>query len=174
MTFSRDPPGSALRARRRVAAKRRSSLSLLPAPAAATAAVAATTTAAAAVAAAATATAPVLARPGLVDGEVTAAGELAVQGGDGRLRLLVRLHLHEAEPFRAPGVTVHDDLGRLHGPVGREHLLQVAVGHAIIQISDVQSLAHLGLRTREQKGALPPATGRAAPQLTTLLWTGEG
>ena len=39
---------------------------------------------------------------------------------DGRLRLLVIAHLHEAEALGAAGVAVHDDLGRPHRAVFRE------------------------------------------------------
>src|SRR5688572_2519824 len=83
------------------------------------------TTAAAAEAAPAAAAAAVLAGPGLVDGQGPAVGLLAVEGGDGRLRLLVGLHLHEAEALGAAGVAVHDDLGRLHRAVGLEQLREV-------------------------------------------------
>src|SRR5205085_7591861 len=72
-----------------------------------------------------------LARPGLVDRQAAAAGLRAVERGDGGLRLLVVAHLHEAEALGAAGVPVHDHLGRLHGAVRREHLLQGAVGHLV-------------------------------------------
>src|SRR5262249_27414518 len=85
----------------------------------------------AAVPPAAAAAAAILARLGLVDGELAAVHLLAAQGGDGGLGLLVGAHLHEAEALGAVRVPVHDHLRRLHGAEGREHLLQVAAGDAI-------------------------------------------
>src|SRR5262245_9920519 len=73
----------------------------------------------------------------LVDGQSAAAHVLAVQGGGGSLRLLLRLHLHEAEAFGAAGVPVHDHLRGLHRAVRFEHLGQLAVGHAVAQVADV-------------------------------------
>jgi len=67
-----------------------------------------------------------LARPGLVDREAAAFGLLAIQGRDGDLRLLGAAHLDKAEPLRAAGVAIHDDLRRFDGPVRGEHLLQRA------------------------------------------------
>src|SRR5947209_1841442 len=69
----------------------------------------------------------VLARLGLVDGEVAALDLLAVQGGDCGLGLLVAAHLHKPKPLGPAGVPVHDDLRRLHGPVRREHLFERGV-----------------------------------------------
>src|SRR5262249_40975208 len=82
-------------------------------------------------AARATAATAVLARLRLVHGQRAAARELAVEASDGGLRLLLGLHLHEAEALGAAGVAVHDDLGRLHRAEGRAHLLQRAVGHVV-------------------------------------------
>src|SRR5262245_8957015 len=113
-------------------------------PAAVAAAAAATPAAVAAAAAAArlAAAAAVGLGPGLVDRQLAAARLLAVQGGDGRLGLLVRLHLDEPEPLGPAGVPVHDHLGRLDRAVGGEHLLQVAVGHVVVEVPDVQLLTH--------------------------------
>src|SRR5437870_10746413 len=86
---------------------------------------------AAGTAAAATGAGALLARTSLVDREGPAVFVLAVQPGDRRLRLLVVAHFNEAEAFRAAGLAVHNDLGRLNRAVRREHRLQIAVGHSI-------------------------------------------
>src|SRR5207245_1360654 len=65
-----------------------------------------------------------------------------VQRRDRRLRLLVRLHLDEAETLRSTGVPVHDDLRRFNGAVRLKHLEQVTVGHAVTQVPDIQFLTH--------------------------------
>src|SRR5438552_2424145 len=117
----------------------------LIAPAAEAAAIAAAAPAAAVAASAAgaaPAAAAVFARLGLVDRQGPAAGVLAVEGRDRCLSLLVASHLDEPEPFGTAGVPVHDHLGRLHGPVGREHRFQVGVGHPVIQVADIQLLTH--------------------------------
>src|SRR4051812_26893429 len=101
---------------RRTAPPRRPPLSV----AAAVPAAAATTAGAAA---------PALLGPGFVDRQGAAVHFLAVEGGDGRLRLLVARHLDEPEALGPAAVPVHDDLGRLHGAVGLEHLCQVGVAH---------------------------------------------
>src|SRR4051794_5349327 len=98
--------------------------------------------------ASASAAAPVLPGLGLVDGQAAAPHLLAAESRDGGLGLRVAAHLHEAEPLGAAGVPVHDDLGRLHRAVLREHLLQHAVGGVIGEVPDVQLLAHLGLREK--------------------------
>src|SRR5262249_50829715 len=98
-----------------------------------------------ATAAAVTAPAPtpaVFPRPGLVDGEGAAARLLAVQGGDGRLGLLVRLHFDEAEALGAACVPVHDDLGGFDRTVRLEHRRQVGVGYPIGQVAHIQFLTH--------------------------------
>src|SRR4051812_20397106 len=104
----------------------------------ATVAVAAASAAAAAAAAGAAASAAVAAASaaaalpwlGLVDGQAASARLLAVEAGDGGLRLRVGAHLDEAEALGAAGVAVHDDLRRLHGAEGAEQLLQFTVRHA--------------------------------------------
>src|SRR5687768_4722615 len=98
-----------------------------PASAAAAAVAAAAPAAAAAAvpAAAAAAARAVFTGLGLVDGEVAAHVVLAVEGGDGRLGLLVGGHLDEPEALGAAGVPVGDDLGALDGAVRGEQLLQV-------------------------------------------------
>src|SRR4051812_47402542 len=74
----------------------------LVAPATATATTAATEAPAAATAA----TAALGPRPCLVDGQGAAVHLLAVEGSDGRLRLLLTAHLHEAEALGAARVAV--------------------------------------------------------------------
>src|SRR5206468_959835 len=81
--------------------------------------------------------------PGLVDREGPAARLPAVEGGDGGLGLLVAAHLHEPEALGPARVPVHDHLGRLHGAVGPEHRREIAVGHAVAQVADVQLLTHV-------------------------------
>src|SRR5262245_51291942 len=88
-------------------------------------------------------------RPSLVDGQPAAFNLLLVQGGDGCLRLLVTAHLDKAEAFRAACRPVRNDLGRLDRAVRLEHVLQIAVGNAVGQISDVQLLAHFGASFRK-------------------------
>src|SRR5206468_388444 len=89
------------------------------ATAAAAAAVAAAATAAAAIAtaaaaAAAAAPAALLPRLGLVHLEVPVLVAETVEGGDGRLRLLVRGHLDEGEAARAAGLPVDDQVHVRH------------------------------------------------------------
>src|SRR5262249_26525512 len=112
-------------------------LRLVPATAAA---VAAPATAAGAAAPAA----PLGLGLGLVDRQAAAVHLLAVERLDGRLGLLVAVHLDETEPLGPARVPVHDDLGGLHGAVRLEQLQQVAVGHAVGQVAHVQLLAHGG------------------------------
>src|SRR5438132_4724343 len=85
--------------------------------------------------AAATGAGALLARTCLVDREGPAFLVLAVQPGDRRLGLLVVAHFNEAEAFRAAGLAVHDDLGRLNRAVRRKHRLQIAVGHTIRKVA---------------------------------------
>src|SRR5262249_21390394 len=79
---------------------------------------------------------------GLVDGQGAAVHLLAVEGGDGGLGLLVRLHLDEGEALGLPRVTVRDDLGRLHPAVLPEQLLQVAGGDGVGQVADIKLFPH--------------------------------
>src|SRR5262249_17254350 len=81
---------------------------------------------------------------GLVDGECSPVDLPAVQGVQGRLGLLARVQLDEAEGLGAARVPVLDDLGRLDGAVRRKQVFQIAVGHAIRQVADVQLLSHDG------------------------------
>src|SRR3954471_19512493 len=114
--------------------------------AAATAAAAPTAIAATAATATATAAATtLLAGAGLVHGEAATLEIAPVERGDGGLRLLVVAHLHEAEALGAPGVTIHDHLGGIHGAVLREHVLQIAVAKAIRQVTNVELSSHARL-----------------------------
>src|SRR5206468_7433871 len=107
-------------------------------------ATAAITTPAATAARATPAAAALLARLGLVDCQGSALDVFAVQRLNGRLGLLVRLHLHEAEPLRPASVAVHDDLRGLHRAVRREHLFERAVRNLVGKVTHIQLLAHLG------------------------------
>src|SRR5262249_17423987 len=84
-----------------------------------------------------------LPRLGLVHRQRPTVHLLAVEGGDGRLSLLVRLHLDEGEALRLAGVAVRDDLGGLHRAVLAEQLLQVAGSDRVGQVADVQFSAHV-------------------------------
>src|SRR5205807_7414198 len=103
---------------------------------------AATATATAAEATTTAATAAVLPGLGLIDRQAAAVHLFAVHRGDGGLRLLVGAHFDEAKALGTAGVAVHDDLGGLDRAVRREHLFEVAVGHAVGQVPDVQLPAH--------------------------------
>src|SRR5207244_2590255 len=59
--------------------------------------------------------APLRLRPGLVDDEVAVPEQMTVQHLDRLGRLLLRGHLHEAEPARPPCALVRDDPHRFHG-----------------------------------------------------------
>src|SRR5437762_12661231 len=95
-------------------------------------------------AATATAARALLAGTSFVDCESSTVLVLTVQAGNRRLSFLVIAHLDKAEAFRAAGVPVHDDLGRLHRAVRSKHCFQIAVGYPIREIADVQLLAHCG------------------------------
>jgi hypothetical protein len=78
-----------------------------------------------------TATATLFSWPSLVHGERPSLLVLPIQASNGCLSFLVIAHLDKAEAFRAAGVSVHDDLGRLDRPMWLKHSFQVAVGHFI-------------------------------------------
>jgi hypothetical protein len=131
------------------------SAAVATATAAATVAAAATTAAATAIAAATataaatesttpapTAAAAVFARAGFVDSEGAAAVLLAVEGGDGRLSLVIRGHLDEPEALGPPGVAIVDDLRGNHGPVLSEQLLEFRAIHLVAEVPDVKLLTH--------------------------------
>ena len=98
-------------------------------------------TAAGTTTAAATTTAALL-RAGLVYRQVTALEILAVERGDGSLRLLIAAHLDEAEALGTPGIAIGDHLRRHHRAVRGKHLLQVALVHVVAQVADVKLLTH--------------------------------
>src|SRR5205807_1219326 len=117
-------------------------ISAAPTAAAPAATVAATATAAAPAATVSAAPAPLFPGLGLVDRQVPAPVVVPVEPLDGRLRLGVRAHLHEAESLRAVRVPVDDDLGALHRAELGEQRLQVGLVHVVGQVADVKLVAH--------------------------------
>src|SRR5579871_2082859 len=83
---------------------------------AAAAAIAATTIAAAVAG-------TVLTRSGFIDRQFPTPHLSAVEGTDGRIRLIVGLHLHEAEAFGLAGVTVRNDGNRCDRAEGSKQIL---------------------------------------------------
>jgi hypothetical protein len=116
------------------------------ATAAATAAVAATTTTTAE-SATATAAAAFFARLGFVDGQSATVHVLAVHGCNSSCSFVIRTHFNEAEALASTGVTVTDHLSRHDLAVGLEHFLKFRTIDRVREIPDVQTLAHVGLRT---------------------------
>lgn len=105
---------------------------------AATAPAAITTTTPAAITTAAAAA--LVAGPGLIDGQITAAKILAVECVH---RLLATIgHLNETEAARAIRLAVHDDLCRKHLAIAAEQLLQLIRRRVVRQVSDVKLLGH--------------------------------
>ena len=84
----------------------------------------------------------VLTRLGLVDRQPTAADLVIVQTLNGRLRLAFAAHLHEAEPFTAPGTAVAHHFRALDGPELREQLLEFGVADLVGQIPNKQPRTH--------------------------------
>src|SRR5205085_10765812 len=111
-------------------------------PTAAVAASTTTTTAAAAAKPAASASRPVFARLGFVDGQRAAVVVLAVERRDGRLSLLIGAHFHETESLAASGHAVADDFSALHGSVRAKQLLEFGAINVVAQIPHIQLLAH--------------------------------
>jgi hypothetical protein len=89
--------------------------------AAATTAVAAATTAAAATAAATT----LFTRPGFVHGQGPSVVLGAVDAGNRRLGFGIASHFNKAKALASARVAVVDDLGALHRPELRKHLIQI-------------------------------------------------
>src|SRR5437588_5453571 len=83
-------------------------------------------------------------RASFIDCQRSPVDLLPVEGSDRRLSLFATVHLDKAKAFRAAGIPIHDDLGRLHRAVRRKQTLQIGVGHLIGQVSDVQLLSHAG------------------------------
>ena len=104
-------------------------------PAAATTA-AASSTASTTTTAAATRSAPptLWARPCLVHVQPTALQLSAVQICDGRFRLLMTVHFHEAKALGLARELVLDDHRRLHLSVSRKGVTQLVFGHLIGQV----------------------------------------
>src|SRR5262249_43630626 len=106
--------------------------------------------------------------PRLVDRQRSAVVVLAMQSGDRRLRLLRRAHLHKGKSLRASGHPIHDELDRFDGPEGLEQLEQVAVGHGVPQVADIEFLGH---PTFSSKKAQPDA---AWPSANAPRWNQRG
>jgi hypothetical protein len=62
---------------------------------------------------------------------------LAIERGNRRRRFFIAGHLNEAETFAPAGVTVADDLRRLHLAVGAEQLLKLRSFDLVAQITDI-------------------------------------
>src|SRR5262249_55061519 len=92
-------------------------------------------------AAAATAAAGLL-RTRFVDGDGSCADGRAVQLLDCGLRFGIVDHLDEGEPLGMPGVAVDDQLHAVHLSDGREHGMQLVLGHIVRQTSHKQFLSH--------------------------------
>jgi hypothetical protein len=104
--------------------------------------------------------ASLLSRPGFADGERSPVVLLTIQGGNGRSNLFLGIHLDKAEALRAPRIPIHDDLGRLNRTMRFTQLLQIAVGHAIRQVADVQFLTHDGPPLRDDHARRQAHSGR--------------
>lgn len=120
------------------------------------------TVAVAAAAAVAAGAGPLLARPGLVDGQGSALEHGPVEVGYGLVGPV--RHLDEPEAARPAGVPVGNDLGRGHGAVLAERLAEVVDRGLERQVPDVQILAHHhpSLRARRRRAntdGIPPAGG---------------
>ena len=70
-------------------------------------------------------------RPRFIDRNGSAIHLLTVERANGRLRFLVVAHFYETEAFGAAGVTIDNNLRRLHCAMGAELLLQIAIADAI-------------------------------------------
>jgi len=107
-----------------------------------------TTTTAAAVAAATTTTAAKIARGArfhgtrFVDDQVAPAHRLAVNPGDGGLRLGIASHFHETETFGTSAVTLHHDLGAGDRAELLEQLCQILIAHSVRQVAHIQFITH--------------------------------
>src|SRR5436190_15791747 len=89
------------------------------------------------------------ARTCFIDGKLAAIEFLVVQRRDGRLGFIAASHLDEPEAFGSAGVAIDDDLDGLNRPILREHVLQIGVGHAVGQITDIQLHSHGGPPNKE-------------------------
>jgi len=67
----------------------------------------------------------------------TPGGRGAAEGGDSRVGLGVAGHFDEAETFASAGLTVADDLRRLHLAVCAEQLLKLRGFDFVAQITDI-------------------------------------
>jgi hypothetical protein len=105
---------------------------------------AATTSTASATTAAAAATAAIFAWARFIHGELAAIDVLIVQSLDRPLAFLAAAHFHEPETFGSAGIAIDDDLHGQNRPVLLEQTLQIRVGHAVRQITDIQLHSHGG------------------------------
>ena len=83
------------------------------------------------------ATRAIFLRTSFIDRQCAAFRLGAVEARDRGLGLLIAAHLDEAEALRATSVAVHNHLGRLHGAIRAEKLLQIAVADAVSQVAYV-------------------------------------
>src|SRR5207245_8240459 len=74
-------------------------------------------------------------RPSFIHDQAATINALAVERGNGGLRLLVGAHLDEAETFGTPGGAVRDYLRRVDGAVGRKHLFEIVLADVVAQIA---------------------------------------
>src|SRR5438445_659946 len=95
--------------------------------------------------------AALLARACFIDRQGSTVDLVPVEGRDRGLRLIAIVHLDKAKAFRAAGIPIHDDLGRLHRTVRHKQILQIAVGHLIGQVADIQLLGHAGPPSKKSR-----------------------
>src|SRR5262249_8587282 len=91
-----------------------------------------------------------------------AARVLTVERGDGGLRCLLGLHLHEAEPLGPAGVAIHDHLRGLHRAVRLEHPRQVSVSHPVAEVADAHFPTH-SFSPLMKHASRPTRTSEAEP-----------
>jgi hypothetical protein len=60
------------------------------------------------------------------------------------LAFLAAAHFDESEAFGSAGIAIDDDLHGQNCPVLFEQTLQIGVGHAVRQITDIQLHSHGG------------------------------
>src|SRR6266851_3514629 len=97
-----------------------------------------------------------------VHGDLAAVEVLAVQLGDGPLRLLGGRHLDEAEAPGLAGELVRDHGRRLHGPALGEVLSKGLTGRGIGQTTHVQFRSHMVLLRSLFRFVRAPILGRAS------------
>src|SRR5262245_44237517 len=90
----------------------------------------------------ATLAAAILARPCLVDRQVSAVVLAPIEGFDGGLSLGIGPHLDETKPLRPARLPIHDDLNALHCAKLREQRLEAGLIRVETQVADVELLSH--------------------------------